>query len=181
MSMNARNLEITRVVSRGLLPVLPHEFDELEKTWTGYNNDQRKLSLQRQEAIDQSTAGLHENTAAEAIASDLRVTEHAVDTAGQYLSRAITFGFPDTADEVTLGSIFFLEGKEDEPGFLMGTNTSKLPSEIEKMLPEDYQLVTLSSPMGKAMLGAKVGDEIVYDCPLGRQKVKVVKIAILTF
>ena len=73
------------------------------------------------------------------------------------------------ADCATVGSLVDLrfEGDEDTERYLIGT--------IEER-HEDYDVVSPSSPLGKAMIGARPGDVVRYEAPAGPVEVTVVDV-----
>ena len=73
------------------------------------------------------------------------------------------------ADCATVGSLVDLrfEGDEDTERYLLGT--------IEER-HEDYDVVSPSSPLGRAMIGARPGDVVRYEAPAGPVEVTVVAV-----
>lgn len=69
----------------------------------------------------------------------------------------------------TVGSLVDLrfEGDEDTERYLIGT--------IEER-HEDYDVVSPSSPLGRAMIGAQPGDVVRYEAPAGPVEVTVVAV-----
>ena len=69
----------------------------------------------------------------------------------------------------TVGSLVDLrfEGDEDTERYLIGT--------IEER-HEDYDVVSPSSPLGRAMIGARPGDVVRYEAPAGPVEVAVVAV-----
>jgi transcription elongation factor GreA len=47
-------------------------------------------------------------------------------------------------------------------------------NELEKPLPEGYSLVTPESPLGQALLGRKVGEEIMAKLPRGEIRLQII-------
>ena len=73
-------------------------------------------------------------------------------------------------DVVTVGSLVDLrfEGDEDTERYLIGS--------IEER-HEDYDVVSPSSPLGRAMIGSRAGDVVSYEAPAGQVEVTVVAVA----
>ena len=73
------------------------------------------------------------------------------------------------ADCVAVGSLVDLrfEGDDGTERYLIGT--------IEER-HEDYDVVSPSSPLGKAMIGARAGDVVRYEAPAGSVEVTVVDV-----
>jgi transcription elongation factor GreA len=75
------------------------------------------------------------------------------------------------ADVVFLGSTVLI--KDLNTG---KTDTVKLVGEMSEEPPDDYDEVTASSPMGEALMKARVGDTIRFSAPKGEKRYEVVKI-----
>jgi transcription elongation factor GreA len=75
----------------------------------------------------------------------------------------------DASDIVTTGVVVSLKyvGDDDVERYLLGS--------IEERR-EGVSVVSPNSPLGQALMGAKVGDEVSYDAPSGTLKVEVVGI-----
>jgi transcription elongation factor GreA len=56
------------------------------------------------------------------------------------------------------------------------TDTVKLVGEMSDDPPDGYDEVTATSPMGEALMKARVGDTIRFSAPKGEKKYEVVKI-----
>ena len=71
---------------------------------------------------------------------------------------------------VVVGSLVDLqfEGEEDTERYLIGS--------IEER-HEDYDVVSPTSPLGKAMIGARAGEVVCYEAPAGQVEVTVVAVA----
>ena len=72
-------------------------------------------------------------------------------------------------NEVVLGSIvsILFDGEEDPDRMLVGS--------IEEQR-DDVEVLSPSSPLGEALLGASVNDEVLFEAPSGHLKVRVVAI-----
>jgi len=74
-----------------------------------------------------------------------------------------------TADAVTTGVIVSLRyaGDDDVEAFLIGSIEEKR---------EGVSVISPNSPLGRALMGKKVGDSVSYDAPSGTLEVEVVGI-----
>lgn len=74
------------------------------------------------------------------------------------------------SEVVTAGVIVSVryEGDDDAERFLVGS--------IEEQPAEDVSVVSPSSPLGTALIGAKPGDIVTYEAPGGILKVEIVSI-----
>jgi transcription elongation factor GreA len=57
------------------------------------------------------------------------------------------------------------------------TDTVKLVGEMSDEPPEDYDEVTASSPMGEALMKARIGETIRFSAPKGVKRYEIVEIA----
>jgi len=75
-----------------------------------------------------------------------------------------------SSEVVTAGVIFSVryEGDDDAERFLVGS--------IEEKPAEDVSVVSPTSPLGVALVGAKAGDTVTYEAPGGTLKVEIVSI-----
>lgn len=86
------------------------------------------------------------------------------------LENAVVVSPDGPTDRVAVGSLVDLRfGDDEEPErYLIGS--------IEER-HEDYDVVSPSSPLGKAMIGARAGNVVQYEAPAGRVDVTVVAVA----
>jgi len=75
-----------------------------------------------------------------------------------------------SSEVVTAGVIFSVryEGDDDAERFLVGS--------IEEQPVDDVSVVSPTSPLGVALIGAKAGDTVTYEAPGGTLKVEIVSI-----
>ena len=75
-----------------------------------------------------------------------------------------------SSEVVTAGVIFSVryEGDDDAERFLVGS--------IEEQPADDVSVVSPTSPLGVALIGAKAGDTVTYEAPGGTLKVEIVSI-----
>jgi transcription elongation factor GreA len=76
----------------------------------------------------------------------------------QALLRDARIGEPQDTDEVRQGLVVVLDIAGDEETYLVGSREDEHP---------ELDILSASSPMGEAVLGAKVGDEVTFDTPTG--------------
>jgi transcription elongation factor GreA len=76
---------------------------------------------------------------------------------------------PGSADEVTAGAVVTASVAGNEMRFLLGSR--------EIAGDSDLDVYSESSPLGAAIVGAKVGDTVTYEAPNGRAiEVRIVKV-----
>ncbi len=87
------------------------------------------------------------------------------------LEKAVVVSRDDHADDrASVGSLVDLQfdGDEQTERYLIGT--------IEER-HDDYDVVSPSSPLGRAMIGGRAGDVVRYEAPSGRVEVTIVAVA----
>ncbi|MFI5299000.1 MAG: GreA/GreB family elongation factor [Polyangiales bacterium] len=139
-------------------------------------------------ALDAADAATHEENKPEN-EKDMRSTEASYLAAGQAervreLERAIGVlstmsmrAFDDTG-EIALSAIVdvSIAGKT-QTLFLVGDGGGRRARAKVGTRSIDVQLVTPGSPLGRALVGAVVGDELEIDTPQGKRTVEIVSVA----
>lgn len=74
------------------------------------------------------------------------------------LLRDARIGEPETTDEVVQGLVVVLDIDGDEETYLVGSREDE---------HDEYEILSASSPMGEAIMGAKVGDTVKAEAPAG--------------
>lgn len=87
----------------------------------------------------------------------------------QMLSSAVIVGAAPAGDGVAAGSIVGIRygNNEDVERFLLGS--------IEERR-DDVAVISIGSPLGRALLGHRAGEHITYEAPNGRLEVEVVTV-----
>jgi transcription elongation factor GreA len=83
------------------------------------------------------------------------------------LLRTARIGEPEHTDEVKQGLVVVLDIEGDEETYLVGSREDSHP---------DYEILSASSPMGEAILGAKAGETREAEAPAGSFSVTVKEI-----
>lgn len=138
-------------------------------------------------ALDAAEAATHEENKPEND-KDMRSTEASYLAAGQAervrdLERAIgvlstmaTRAF-DATSEIALSAIVEASvAGRSQWLFLVGEGGGRRVRSSVNGRAIDVQLVTPASPLGRALVGASVGDEVEIDSPQGRRIVEVVSV-----
>ena len=170
--MNERNTRIKHLLNAGSIPALSFELEHLRQQLQGCVEKQAELSKSFGEAMRQSSETWHDNAPAEAISYDSKVIASVAESAIKDIGRAIEFDATDTCDEITLGSIFTVEyAPGDEAMSLLVGIILDIPECVKNSLPQECGIVTLSSPLGSSVLGAKKGDVVAFN--VGNRQIKV--------
>lgn len=152
----------------------------MAKTWLSseaYNNLQEELEkLRTQErpriadTIEEARAqgDIRENAAYDAAKEEQGQLEARIRQLEQLLRNA-RVGEPPPTDTVAPGTVVTIEVEGDEETYLVGSR--------EERHRGDYEVLSASSPLGKALLGARAGDEVVAKAPAGTYRARVRSIA----
>lgn len=139
---------------------------ELEKLVTV---DRAEIAKKIQEAREEGD--LKENGGYHAAKEEQGRIEARINRLEVILANSVVGEAPATHGVVEQGTVVTvsLNGSDDETRFLLGSAELAEGSDIDVFSPE--------SPIGKAVLGHKIGDELSYTTPNGKQvKVKVLKV-----
>ena len=113
---------------------------------------------------------ISENAEYETAKRDQGMIEGRVHELESLLASSEIIALPDSLEQATLGVVIEILN--------LATNkdrTYQLVSEQEAHLSEDYLSVT--SPLGKALLGAKKGETVTFQAPAGTRSFKVLEIS----
>lgn len=168
-----RNLEIQQTIEADRVPVLPFELEIAQRALARHIREHEKLTVQQFEAMNQTSETWHDNAAADAVT---QASQNLAKTAGEtnrILNNSDLFEYKaNPEDGVTLGSFATVRfGNSDEPDYFYLTGTTRvLTDEIQAALPpaEDINVITVFSPVGKALFGTKVGESTKFTTPAGR-------------
>lgn len=171
-----RNREILHTIEDGGLPVLPFEIDVAKSAMERLVKEQNSLGKSLGEAMNQSSETWHDNAPAEAV-SQASITLSALAKPVQHiLGRGVIFDYEQgVSEEVTLGSVVSVrfDNSSDCIKYLVTGATREIPEDssvYEKMSRLNASVITLSSPIGRAIFGAKVGQTVAFDVPKRRQR-----------
>lgn len=171
--MSTRNQEILTAIEQKKYPVLDFEVALARSSFERYVIERNSLTGQMQEAYEQTSETWHDNAAADSINGAAGILAEAANRAINIMKESVVFSDEfEQGDGVTLGSIVTLRFGANEPEDYFFTGVSrKLTPEITKQLDEqgyrDLEIVTISSPIGEAVLGKQAGEKILYKTPRG--------------
>jgi len=168
-----RNNEILQTIEANRIPVLPFELTLAKRAFEGHVQEQAHLSERQFEAMNQSSETWHDNAPAEAIAQASKALSALASHTMRIMSQSDVFEYEASVEDgVTLGSLVAVRygSSSDTTHFYITGATREVTEEIEAALPEveDLEIITVSSPVGKALLGAKSGETTDFLAPNGR-------------
>lgn len=169
-----RNEEIKQSIENLEVPVLPFELAIAKDAMIGHIASQRELGQKMGEAMNQSSETWHDNAPAEALTAESKTLAKIAERTIGIINSAKVFEYEATdMDEVTLGSIVDIRyGKSSNLDRLVLTGVSRqLTPEIAERIEmtDDTEVITLSSPVGRAIFGKKAGEVTSFTAPNGRE------------
>ncbi|MFW2382857.1 MAG: GreA/GreB family elongation factor [Acidimicrobiales bacterium] len=143
-------------------------FDRLEREFDDLTNRGRIEIAQKIETA-RELGDLSENGDYHAAKEEQGKMEGRIAQLGVMLENAQIVEVDSTSQEVQAGCVVGItyEGDEDVETYLIGSIEEKR---------EDVDVMSPGSPIGQALLGAKVGDVVSYDAPGGSLSVEVISI-----
>jgi transcription elongation GreA/GreB family factor len=171
--MNERNKSICESIERGEIPMLSFELDMAKKSFEALIKKQENATERLAEAMGQSAETWHDNAPADAVVEESRLTTALADSLIDTINSAEVYKLDRSSDEVTLGSIVTIKFGNSESVsqiILLGRPNAEL-QEIFKV--KGCKAVGIDSPLGRAIVSAKVGDEIEYTIGKNTNRVKI--------
>ena len=159
-------LEIGSLAEQGQIPLLPFEDRDLRRELVGLGEKQAHLGVLLGEARRQSSETWHDNAPADAVNAEGTIVASRAQSIIDALRGALICEYP-AGDEttITLGSLVGLRfGNSDELEYYLLTGFSRMAPTFTDGVktPETFGVATVQSPMGKELLGRKVGDQASY-------------------
>ena len=148
-------------LSQAAFDRLKAEFDEL--TTIGRVEIAKKIETARE------LGDLSENGDYHAAKEEQGKMEGRIAHLGQMIENAVIVADAGGGDAVSAGSIVSIryEGDDDVERYLVGS--------IEERV-DDLDVISPTSPLGSALMGAKVGDTVNYEAPGGTLAVEITAI-----
>lgn len=160
----SRNATLRQMIENDQTPVLDFELERSRKRFTELMETQKNNGSLLAQSMQDSSETWHDNAAAEAISAESRGLASQASILTKILNQGTIVEYPQADfDRVTLGSIVLVDfgDGEDEPMLITGVTTNI--SEIEGYdWPENYESVTVKSPLGRALIDSQVGDAVKY-------------------
>ncbi len=144
-------------------------YDELLKEKEDLINNKRKEIAQRLKDAKNSGGDLSENSEYEYAKNEQSFIEGRIEQINEVLSNYIIIKKNNNKGVVNLGAVVAVRdlNKKREKEFII---VSSVESDPEKNKISD------ESPMGRALLGRKIGDEVLVKTPNETRKLKIVRI-----
>ena len=173
-----RNRMIRQALNDERSPLLPFELELIYRDMRYHIDEQHRLGIVMGEAMTQSSETWHDNAPAEAIANESKILSERADRVAKLIGSRALFDYvaPDAVEDgITLGSIVDVEYVNDnEVERIVITGVSRqLTPEVEQISicgseNCEVEAVTISSPLGSALLGRESGDVVEFKGPNGR-------------
>ncbi|HET9850556.1 MAG TPA: GreA/GreB family elongation factor [Candidatus Saccharimonadales bacterium] len=180
-SITARNSRIRAELAGGMLPVLPFELISINHQLRLVMAEQDEMGKELGEVNHQSSETWHDNFAANQIEWHSRVVSNRGRRLVDTLERSIDVGYPPEGDEVTIGSLLeFRITDVVERGILTGS-VREVDETLEPVLPQGVAFITIQSPLGSALLGAKAGETVAYQVNGRERAVDVLTVSQLEY
>lgn len=178
-SIPSRNELLADMVANGAVPTLPFELEELKLEFEDLVIQQEVNGKLLGEAMSDSSETWHDNAAADTInAASVGLTSKAKAIIKR-LREAVVIEYPSSEDdEATLGSLVYLSfnGGSPEP-MLITAITPRLSEVYSNQVPHDCEVVTMTSPLGMVLVGAKAGQQVTCDVNGRRLSITVVSVS----
>jgi transcription elongation GreA/GreB family factor len=169
------NARINRILVEGRVPLLETDVIQIETTLRELHGQQRMLAKLLAEAMNDSAETWHDNAPAEAITSQADLVSKRAHTLIAVLNDGEVLDLPgENYNQVTLGSrVYVRYGQSSEIESMLISGYSR---DVLDLDADGSSMITIKSPLGKALLGAKVDDEVAFN--VGARSITVNVVAI---
>lgn len=172
--------KVKQVLESGETPLLGFEVDELLKKHDIHLEEQRALGKSLGDAMQQSSETWHDNAPAEAVTQQSQGLAERAKAIIHHMLHGEKIQYPaHDYGHITLGSVVDVqyEGMSDTLHCLVTGAVRELPDNLAVVVGKDTECVTVTSPIGSALLGAVEGAECEFIAGKGKHiKVRVAKI-----
>lgn len=152
-----RNEQIQSAIDQGEIPILPFERKRAEQSFSQLVGRQAELGQLMRNAMTQSSETWHDNAPADVIRNESQITASIAETAIKVLQHGREFGYEISDDTISLGSIVNI--RYDNTGKIVSIFLTGVTRDIKSFISDDnINGVTITSPVGKAILGLSTGD-----------------------
>lgn len=158
------NERLKDLIADGITPILPFEVDVVRERFELFAAEQARLGHQLGEAMRQSSETWHDNAPADVINLQAGNLSTRAKKLTQNFGQTVEVEYPPLGLDVTIGSIVGLvfEGQSEVEYVLITGLVDEVPGSIRETLPIGTMVVTIQSPIGRALLGAKNGEMVNY-------------------
>lgn len=172
------NESIVDAIEQQQFPLLPFEIQSLQIRWEEFAEKQKELGAIMREAMSESSETWHDNAPADAVMNDSKTLTTRALAVARLLGHSHELEYPKGSQPVTLGSIVGIQfrGDPEVENYLLTGAVREIPEQIAGNLPSETEAVTLSSPMGEALFGSSIGEDVSYYANSREIAVKVVQV-----
>lgn len=151
----------THFLSQAAYDRLEAEHKHLTTEW--------RIDIARKIEAAREMGDLSENGDYHAAKEEQGKTEARIGHLSALIERAVIIDHEGDIDSVVQGTVVTIlyEDDDDEEQYLIGS--------IEERR-DGIEVISPTSPLGEALLGAKAGDEVTFEAPSGPLKVEVIRI-----
>ncbi|HMS14203.1 MAG: transcription elongation factor GreA [Microthrixaceae bacterium] len=134
-----------------------------------YLTTEWRIDIARKIEAAREMGDLSENGDYHAAKEEQGKTEARIGHLSALIERAVIIDHEGDIDSVVQGTVVTIlyEDDDDEEQYLIGS--------IEERR-DGIEVISPTSPLGEALLGAKAGDEVTFEAPSGPLKVEVIRI-----
>jgi len=150
------------VLSQSAIDALRRELEELKTEGRDRMSERLKAAREHGDVTD--------NSEYESAKQDQALLEGRIQKVEHILRQAIVRETPADASAVVVGTMVTVrdtDAPQEEDRYLVGESEERLTG---------ARVLSPQSPLGKALLGCKIGDKVTYDAPGGSFTYEVVKI-----
>ena len=143
-------------------------YDRLKSEFV-YLTTEWRIDIARKIEAAREMGDLSENGDYHAAKEEQGKTEARIGHLSALIERAVIIDHEGDIDSVVQGTVVTIlyEDDDDEEQYLIGS--------IEERR-DGIEVISPTSPLGEALLGAKAGDEVTFEAPSGPLKVEVIRI-----
>lgn len=176
-----RHQAILDLIRDGESPVMPFEIAVAELALQGLASEQGALGRTLRAAMTESSETWHDNSAADAVASESKVLFDRAKHRTAAISHGVEVGYPASDERLsTLGSVvlYHFAGDDDERlGVFITGVTRDVPEEVKEMLEVDddidFSVATIGSALVKAVFNKEAGATVDFS-PTERKTFQIV-------
>jgi len=110
------------------------------------------------------------DTQKEEYAAEATMIQSQIDTVDRLIDCLENLQRPESVDEIQIGHIVQVQVEDDDPMNIL------LLEDLGGSVLSGIQLISTQSPMGKAILGRKAGETVVYQGPAGGMVARIMAI-----
>lgn len=154
---------VETLIAQGARPILPFEQELLDAALRGLDAEQSDLGAQLGEIMAQSSETYHDNAPAEVIAHDSSLLAERASKLVTIMRKIQVIEYPKTSDVISLGNTVAATFPGNKKKQLLITGYCHKKADLPAQHTGNGLIpVTLSTPVGSALLGATPGQHVTY-------------------